>query len=107
MEYFVAGIMEGLKDFLVTIFHDSEENNGKIHRALMLLGYKRSFVRNGESFDLPENMFIRKVAGENPEEIQGGEMRSITELLDKKSIEHGKLGVFVGDDWTAIVTVGE
>jgi hypothetical protein len=97
--------MDTSRNVLVTIFHDSEENNGKIHRALMVLGYKRSFVRNGESFDLPENMFIRRVTGENLEEIQSSEMRSVRELLNEKSIEHGKLGVFVGDDWTAVVSV--
>ncbi|MDR2200767.1 MAG: hypothetical protein LBN94_01475 [Puniceicoccales bacterium] len=99
--------MDGLKNFLVTIFHDSEVNNGVLHRSLMMLGYKRSFVRNGESFDLPENMFIRKVRGENPKEIQNEEMRTVTELLAAKSIEHGKLGFFVGEDWTSIVSVEE
>jgi hypothetical protein len=99
--------MADLRNFLVTIFHDSEENNGKIHRALMMLGYKRSFVREGESFDLPENMFIRKVKGDNPREVQEEEMRSVTEWLKKQSVEHGRLGFFVGDDWTAIVSVDE
>jgi hypothetical protein len=98
-------MVNDLKNFLMTIFHDSEENNGKIHRALMMLGYKRSFVRGNESFDLPENMFIRKVKGSNPKEVQDEEMQSVTELLKKHSIEHGRLGFFVGDDWTEIVSV--
>ncbi|MDR3317413.1 MAG: hypothetical protein LBS71_01245 [Puniceicoccales bacterium] len=95
------------QDFLVTVFHDSEEGNGRIHRALMMLGYKRSFVRNGESFDLPENMFIRKINGENPQEIRDREIQTVTKLLAKKSIEHNKLGFFVGEDWTKIVSVEE
>jgi hypothetical protein len=99
--------MSDLKHFLVTIFHDSEENNGKIHRALMMLGYKRSFARGGESFDLPENMFVRKAAGSNPEEVKEAEMRAVTGLLDKHAIQHGRLGFFVGDDWTTVVSVEE
>ncbi|MDR1303117.1 MAG: hypothetical protein LBJ81_00670 [Puniceicoccales bacterium] len=99
--------MSDLKHFLVTIFHDSEENNGKIHRALMMLGYKRSFARGGESFDLPENMFVRKATGNNPEEVQKAEMQAVTALLDKHAIQHGRLGFFVGDDWTAVVSVEE
>jgi hypothetical protein len=97
--------MDNLKSFLVTIFHNSGENNGKIHHALKMLGYKRSFVRDGESYDLPENMFIRRVKGDNPKEVQEEEMQSVTQLLKEKSIEHGELGFFVGDDWTEIVSV--
>jgi hypothetical protein len=97
--------MDDSKSFLVTIFHNSEENNGKIHLALKMLGYKRSFVRDGESYDLPENMFIRKAKGDHPKEIQNEEMQSVTKLLKEKSIEHGELGFFVGEDWTEIVSV--
>jgi hypothetical protein len=99
--------MDDLKNFLVTIFHNSEENNGKIHHVLRMLGYKRSFVRDGESYDLPENMFIRKVEGNNPKEVQDEEMQSVTQLLKEKSIEHGELGFFVGDDCTESVSVEE
>ncbi|MDR2372489.1 MAG: hypothetical protein LBD60_05110 [Puniceicoccales bacterium] len=98
-------IMDNLKNFLVTIFHNSEENNGKIHQVLKMLGYKRSFIRDGESYDLPDNMFIRKVKGNNPLEVQKEEMQSVIQLLKEKSIEHGELGFFVGDDWTEIVSV--
>lgn len=100
-------LMGDLKNFLVTIFHNSEENNGKIYHALRMLGYKRSFIRDGESYDLPENMFIRRVKGDNPKEVQNEEMQLVTQLLKEKSIEHGELGFFVGDDWTEIVTVEE
>ncbi|MDR1907012.1 MAG: hypothetical protein LBQ03_02230 [Puniceicoccales bacterium] len=99
--------MDNSKNFLVTIFHDSEANNGKMHHVLRMLGYKRSFVRDGESYDLPENMFIRKVKGDNPKEVQDEEIQSVTKLLKEKSIEHGELGFFVGDDWTEIVSVEE
>jgi hypothetical protein len=101
----LAKLMGNSKNFLVTIFHNSEENNGKVHRTLKMLGYKRSFVRDGESCDLPENMFIRKIKGDNPKEVQDREMQSVTRLLKEKSIEHGELGFFVGDDWTEIVSV--
>jgi hypothetical protein len=101
----LAEIMDDLRNFLVTIFHSSEKNNGAIHHALKMLGYKRSFVRDGESYDLPENMFIRKAKGDNPQEIQDEEMQSVTQLLKEKSIEHGELGFFVGDDWTEVVSV--
>jgi hypothetical protein len=70
-----------------------------------MLGYKRSFVRDGESCDLPENMFIRRVQGNHPKEIQDWEMQSVTHLLREKSIKHGNLGFFVGDDWTEIVSI--
>jgi hypothetical protein len=95
------------KKFLVTIFHDSVDNNGKIHRVIQGQGYKRSFVRSGESYDLPDNMFVKKVKGINPKEIQNMEMQAVTKLLQEKSIEHGNLGFFVGEDWTAIVSVEE
>jgi hypothetical protein len=97
--------MDNSKDYLVTIFHDSEENNGKIYQVLRMLGYKRSFVRDGESCDLPENMFIRKAKGSHPKEVQDREMQAATQLLREKSIEHGNLGFFVGDDWTEIVSI--
>jgi hypothetical protein len=96
--------MDDSKNNFVMIFHDLEENHGKIHCTFMILGYKRSFVHDSESFYLPENMFIRRAEDENPEKIQMKEMQSIIEFLDKKPTEHGKLEVFVGDSWISVVS---
>ena len=99
--------MGKIRKYLVTIFHDSTENNSALHVILKKLGYKRSFVKDNESHDLPDNMFIRKVDGEDSEIIRKTEILAVEKLLNDQKIEHGKIGVFVGEDWTSVVAVDD
>lgn len=90
---------------LITVIHDSEEHNFAVFRVLRTLGYKRSFVRDGLSVDLPDNLFIRQTKGEDVQAIRDRALGEITDALNEQEIPHGKLGVFVGEDWTSVVSV--
>lgn len=97
--------MGKMKKFLITVFHNSDNDNSKLYLSLKKLGYKRSFARENESHDLPENMFIRQAEGEDSEIIRQAEMIAITKLLEEDGVKHHALGVFVGDDWTTVVAI--
>lgn len=97
--------MGDVKEFLITLLHHDEENCENLIEKLAECGYESLFIRDGKSFDLPKNMFVRKILGSDPIVIRDDELKKIINLLDSNDIKHGKFGVFVGGDWTSVVSV--
>ncbi|MDR1458239.1 MAG: hypothetical protein LBI37_01795, partial [Puniceicoccales bacterium] len=64
------------------------------------IGLHNSFLRDGKSYDLPGNMYVKPAVGTNQNAIRDSVLDDVNKIVQAKGLSNCSLGVFVGKDWT-------
>jgi hypothetical protein len=83
---------------LVTVYLNSDGD--AIHKEFEKLGLKNSFMRDGKSYDLPGNMYVKLVDGDDQKSIRDTVLDDVNKVIQANGLSKCSVGVFVGKDWT-------
>ncbi|MDR0351719.1 MAG: hypothetical protein LBH49_03705 [Puniceicoccales bacterium] len=85
---------------LVTVYLNSTGSGDVIRNEFEKIGLHNSFLRDGKSYDLPSNMYVKPTIGSDQNAIRDAVMDDVNKIMQAKGLSNCSVGVFVGKDWT-------